>query len=112
VLEKWAPQDAFVFILRGAFTGMMLSWIVSLGAHVVFRRRASPQALAHIPLRSPLGAWGSAIGFALVCGAVLKTWWDSRVNLVSGLLGILVLSGLYFVIRLGRAGPVHPDIAP
>src|SRR6201987_2860667 len=39
VLEKWAPANAFEFILRAAFFGMMLSWIVSLAAHVSFRRR-------------------------------------------------------------------------
>ncbi|HZQ24901.1 MAG TPA: amino acid permease [Terriglobales bacterium] len=99
VLEKWAPQNAFVFILRGAFTGMMLSWIVSLGAHVAFRRQTRPEVLERLPFRSPFGLWGSALGFVLVCAAVLKTWWDSPVNLVSGLLGIVLLSALYLLIR-------------
>src|SRR5205807_8279161 len=30
VLEKWAPGVAFEYILRGAFFGMILSWLVSL----------------------------------------------------------------------------------
>ncbi len=34
VLERWAPASAFEYILRGAFFGMMLSWIVSLAAHI------------------------------------------------------------------------------
>ena len=36
-LEHWAASNAFVYILRGAFFGMMLSWIVSLAAHISFR---------------------------------------------------------------------------
>ena len=61
VLERWAPARAFEYILRGAFFGMMLSWIVSLAAHISFRRRITGERAAEIPARSPLGKWGSII---------------------------------------------------
>ena len=102
VLVRWAPQKAFEFILRGSFTGMMLSWIVSLAAHVVFRRKMSAEAIADLPIRSPFGAWGSILGFLLVCGTLLKTWWDSQVNFVSGVLGIALITVAYFVIKAVR----------
>ena len=92
VLEKYAPRDAFEFILRAAFFGMMLSWIVSLAAHISFRRRATPEQIQTLPLRSPLGGWGSMLGFTVVCAVILKGWWDSRVNLVSGVLYLLLLT--------------------
>src|SRR6266478_3180809 len=41
VLEKWAPEDAFVSILGAALVGLLLAWVVSLAAHVSFRERAS-----------------------------------------------------------------------
>ena len=62
VLERWAPARAFEYILRGAFFGMMLSWIISLAAHINFRRRSLPPQAAEIPARSPLGKWGSIVG--------------------------------------------------
>ena len=99
VLEKWAPKNAFEFILRAAFFGMMLSWLASLAAHVVFRRRATPAQIGALPLRSPVGGWGSIIGFAVIVAATLKTWWDSRVNLVSGLLYLVLLTLAYLVIK-------------
>jgi amino acid transporter, AAT family len=102
VLERWAPQRAFEFILRGSFTGMMLSWIVSLAAHAVFRRRLNGEQVAALPIRSPFGAWGSMLGSVLVCGALLKTWWDSQVNFVSGVLGIALLTAAYFAIKASR----------
>ena len=102
VLEKWAPGVAFEYILRGAFFGMILSWLVSLAAHVSFRHRLSPRQLTELPMRSPLGGWGSAFGFAVLTAAVLKTWWDSRVNLVSGLTLFVALTLAYFVIRQNR----------
>jgi amino acid transporter, AAT family len=102
VLEKWAPHDAFEFILRAAFFGMMLSWIVSLAAHVSFRRRMSPADIEALPLRSPLGGWGSVVGFTVVCAVILKGWYDSRVNLVSGVLYLLLLTLAWWGIKSTR----------
>jgi amino acid transporter, AAT family len=102
VLEKWAPANAFEFILRGAFFGMILSWVVSLAAHVVFRRRVSRQELASLPLHSPFGGWGSAVGFVVMCLVILKGWWDSRVNFGSAILYLISLTAAWWVIKQGR----------
>jgi amino acid transporter, AAT family len=102
VLEKWAPGVAFEYILRGAFFGMMLSWLVSLAAHVSFRRRLTAEMVSTLPLHSPVGAAGSVLGFVLVCAAVLKSWYDSRVNLISGMALLVGLTVAYFAIRAGQ----------
>jgi AAT family amino acid transporter len=99
VLETWASKNAFVYILTGALFGLMLAWLVSLAAHISFRRRASSDQLAALPMRSPLGAWGSILGLTLVTAAVLKTWWDSRVSLISGLSTLLILTAAYVFLR-------------
>jgi L-asparagine transporter-like permease len=102
VLERWAPADAFVFMLRAAFFGMILSWVVSLAAHVSFRKRTSPEDLKALPLHSPLGLWGSAIGFTVVCAVILKGWWDSPVNRISGVLYLLFLTVAWWLIKSTR----------
>ena len=99
VLEKWAPKNAFVYILSGALFGLMLSWWVSLAAHVSFRRRMNAGQLTTLPMRSPLGIWGSVLGFTLVTAAILKTWWDSRVSLISGLATLLILTVAYMFLK-------------
>jgi len=101
-LERWAPANAFEFILRTAFFGMILSWVVSLAAHVSFRRRLPPDDLQALPLHSPFGGWGSAVGFAVICAVILKGWWDSRVNFISGVLYLLLLTALWWGIKPGR----------
>jgi amino acid transporter, AAT family len=103
VLERWAPAKAFEYILRGAFFGMMLSWIISLAAHINFRRRLSAGQAAEIPARSPLGKWGSIIGLAVVLASIAKTWWDSRINLIAGLTFLIALTALYFLLRRNPA---------
>jgi len=99
VLETWAAKDAFVYILSGALFGLMLSWLVSLAAHISFRRQISPAQIAALPLRSPLGVWGSLLGLALLTAATLRTWWDSRVSLISGVATLLILTAAYVLLR-------------
>jgi AAT family amino acid transporter len=99
VLEFLKVPRAFEYILRGAFSGFLLSWIVSLAAHIFFRRRLTPEQVAALPMRSPLGGWGSVIGLTVVLGAIGKTWWDSRINLVSGVSLLIGLTALYFILR-------------
>jgi L-asparagine transporter-like permease len=84
VLERWAPQQAFVSILNAALFGLLLSWLVSLAAHARFRHGRAP---------------GSVIGFILVVLAILKTWWDSRLAFASGVVYLLVLNAVYLLIR-------------
>ncbi|HXY48783.1 MAG TPA: amino acid permease [Terriglobales bacterium] len=103
-LEKYAPANAFEFILRGAFFGMILSWLVSFAAHVSFRQRLSAGQLAALPMRSPFGGWGSRVGLVVVSAVVLKGWWDSRVNLVSALVYLVLLTAAYVAIRQARPG--------
>ena len=97
VLEKWAPRIAFVSILGAVLVGMLLSWLVSLAAHVSFRGQLSPDQLAALPLRSPLGVWGSVLGFILVIAAILEQ--GSRLALVSGAAFLVLLTGAYFVLK-------------
>jgi L-asparagine transporter-like permease len=102
VMQKFAPRDAFEFILRAAFFGMMLSWIVSLAAHISFRRRTTADQIDKLPLRSPLGEWGSILGFTVVCAVILKGWWDSPVNRISGLLYLFLLTAAWWAIKKTR----------
>ncbi|MGH9538444.1 MAG: amino acid permease, partial [Terriglobales bacterium] len=109
VLEKWAPKDAFVSILDAALAGILLAWLVSLAAHVKFRRRLSESELANLPIRSPLGAWGSAVGFALIIVAVLEAGWQSHLTLISGAVYLVVLTAAYYLLRRNQAEKCGAD---
>jgi len=102
ILQTWAAKNAFVYILTGALFGLMLSWLVSLAAHISFRKRMSSTQVTALPMRSPLGALGSILGLTLVSAAILKTWWDSRVSLLSGVSTLLILTAAYMLLRSGK----------
>ncbi|MBZ5705879.1 MAG: amino acid permease [Acidobacteriia bacterium] len=99
VLEKWAPKDAFVYILGAALCGLMLSWLVSLAAHAVFRHRLTPEEVRNLPMRSPGGAWLSVVGLILVCIAMAETWSGSHLALLSSAVYLVVLTAAYLLIR-------------
>jgi amino acid transporter, AAT family len=101
-LVLFAPENAFRYMIGAAFTGMILSWIVSLAAHISFRRVRSAEDLAVLPLRSPLGAWGSVLGLIGITVALIQTWLYPIVNLYSavGCIGVLVVA--YMVARAKR----------
>ena len=101
-LVLWAPENAFRYIVGAAFTGMILSWLISLAAHISFRRRHSQQELAALPLRSPLGTWGSILGFTMVTIATVQTWLSPRVNLWSGLACLVALTAAYVLLKPSR----------
>jgi len=107
VLEMWVPGNAFVYILSGALFGLMLSWLVSLAAHVACRRQMSSDQVKALAMRSPVGAWGSILGLTLVTAAILKTWWDSRVSLISGVSALLILTVAYTFLRHAQSSPVE-----
>jgi len=104
-LALWFPENAFRYLVGAGFTGMICAWLISLAAHVNFRRRHSPAELAALPLRSPLGNWGSPIGVVLVSLALLATWLHPRVNLYSGLACIGAIAVAYLFIRRYREPP-------
>ena len=70
VLEKWAPKNAFVSILGAALVGMLLSWLVSLAAHIQFRRKLSTSQLGLVAHALPSGSLGLGAGIrAHHCGS-------------------------------------------
>ncbi len=103
IIENWAPKQAFLYIMGAAFSGLILSWVVSLAAHVSFRWRLTPEEVAALPMRSPLGLWGSVVGFILVSVAVLHTLFASRINALGGLIFLAALTLAYLLLRRHRA---------
>src|SRR6266700_3077205 len=100
-----APHIMTFVVLTAALSGANAALYVSsrmlfsLAAHVKFRQRLSVQQLAALPMRSPLGAWGSAVGFVLIILAFLETGWKSHLTLISGAVYMAVLTGAYFLLK-------------
>jgi len=101
VVQLFTPQQAYLYIIGSALVGGMLAWLVSLLAHVQFRRQLSAEQLAALPIRSPLGAAGSMFGFVAVIAAIGLTWRvaQSRITVLSAGPYLLILTIAYLLVR-------------
>lgn len=99
IIEYLAPGQAFLYIMGAAFSGLILSWVVSLAAHVSFRWRLTAEQIRALPMRSPLGIWGSMIGFVMVSIAITHTLFSSPVNRIGGLIFFVALTAAYIVLK-------------
>ncbi len=102
IIENWAGKQAFLYIMGAAFSGLIFSWVVSLAAHISFRCRLTPEQLAALPMRSPLGVWGSMLGFVLVSVAILHTLFSTRINELGGLVFFAALTIAYVFLKRRR----------
>jgi len=57
--------------------------------------------ISALPLRSPLGPWGSVAGFVLASVATIQTWLP-RANFYSGTACVGLLTLAYFLIKRFR----------
>jgi AAT family amino acid transporter len=101
VVQYFAPEQAYLYIINIALAGGMIAWLVSLLAHVRFRMALSSAQLSQMAISSPLGAAGSVLGFIAVMAAVAGTWWVSQSSIAAKSAGIylVVLTGAYLLVR-------------
>jgi amino acid transporter, AAT family len=101
ILLQLRTENAYLYIINAALVGGMIAWLVSLLAHVRFRAVVSKQQLRELGLRSPLGAFGSILGFVAVVAAVAGTWWvqQSSVAAKSAVFYLVILSVAYLLMR-------------
>lgn len=102
IIEYFVPKQAFLYIMGAAFSGLIFSWVVSLAAHVSFRWRLAPEQVEALPMRSPLGIWGSVIGFVMVSIAIVHTLFSSPVNRIGGLVFFTGLTVAYLLLKRAR----------
>lgn len=104
ILLQLRTSNAYLYIINAALVGGMIAWLISLIAHVRFRRTISPEQLAEAGLRSPLGGIGSILGFIAIVAAIACTWWVSQSSVAAQSAGIylVVLSVAYLAVRRSK----------
>jgi AAT family amino acid transporter len=104
ILLELRTSNAYLYIINASLVGGMLAWLISLLAHVRFRRTVSAAQLAEIGLRSPLGAVGSILGFIAIVASIACTWWVSQSSVAAKSAGIylVVLSVAYLLVKKGE----------
>jgi L-asparagine transporter-like permease len=105
ILLQLRTKNAYLYIINASLVGGMIAWLLSLLAHVRFRRVIGSERLAAAGLRSPLGAAGSIFGFVAIVVSIACTWWVSQSSVAakSAVIYLLVLSAAYGLIDRRRS---------
>lgn len=103
---QFGTPNAYLYIINASLIGGMLAWLVSLAAHVRFRQRLSAAQLSSMQLRSPLGAFGSVLGFIAIVAAIAATAWvdQSRAAAWSAPVYPLLLTVAYWLVKKRAKG--------
>jgi amino acid permease len=80
----------------------MLVWLVTLAAHIAFRRKLSAAQLAALPMRPRGRAWLSAAGIVIVLASLAGTWFYSHLIVISGIVYVVVLTLFYLAMKKSR----------
>jgi L-asparagine transporter-like permease len=101
VVQEYAPESAYLYIVGASLFGGMLAWWITLLAHISFRQKARNEDLDKLPLRVPGGKWLSIIGFVALTICVLSTAWvpATRITVISGPIYLLLLTIAYLAVR-------------
>jgi AAT family amino acid transporter len=104
VVQHRVHGNAYLYIINVSLAGGMIAWLVSLLAHVRFRRSLSPAQLTELSIRSPLGAAGSILGFIAVVAAIAGTSWVSQSSIAAKSAGIYlaVLTLAYLLMWMSK----------
>jgi amino acid transporter, AAT family len=104
VMEYYAPETAFVYLIGASLFGGMLAWCMALAAHVRFRRTLSHSQVEALPMRAPGGGLLSCLGLAGIVACVASMWWapQSRITVETGGPVLLLLTLGYVLVRKRR----------
>jgi AAT family amino acid transporter len=99
IIVQYRTPNAYLYIINAALVGGMLAWLISLAAHVSFRRKVTPEQFAGLQLRAPLGAAGSVAAFVAIIAAIVCTAWvsESQVTAIAAVAYVAALSAAYWL---------------
>ena len=97
LLAILAPQKAFLLLYGTAVAGMFFVWMVILVTHIYFRRAASPEMIARLPLRLIGHPIPTLAGVVLLLGIAITTFWVDglQYSIPAFILLLMVMSLLY-----------------
>jgi len=58
IIVQFRTPNAYLYIINAALVGGMLAWLISLAAHVSFRRKVPPEQFANARTAGPAGLGG------------------------------------------------------
>ncbi len=101
LLAIFAPGRAFLLLYGVAVAGMFFVWIISLLAHLAFRRSLGRVRVAQLPIQLPFSPYSQIAALVALAALVISTFYVEglRYSVVSFLVFLLLISGFYWTLQ-------------
>jgi L-asparagine transporter-like permease len=112
-LSNIFKETLFVFLIGVAFFGGPFIWLMTLAAHIAFRKRVTREQRTIMKI-APLGSATSFAGIVGVAAVLISTRWlaDFRVALPAGGAWLVFVTLCYFIWRKLRSGKIAAGTDP
>lgn len=104
VIAVLYPSGAFVYLFGIALFGALFVWMMIFLTHLFFRRRWEAGGNRQLPVRMIGYPYTSLMGFLLVAGIIITTWWvpGMRPTILAGLPWLTFLTIIYMSRKRSR----------
>ena len=104
-MTAYASPAAWNYLFGVALFGAILTWMIILFTHLVFRRKYPPEKRAQLAVHAPLSPWLQILGLGLLFAVLVTMGFDTQfwnVAIIVGVPWVIVVSVCYFVLRARR----------
>ena len=106
-MTAYASPKAWNYLFGIALFGGILTWMIILFTHMMFRRKYPPEKLAKLAVRAPFAPYLQILGLGLLLAVLVTMGLDTEfwnIAIIVGVPWVIVVSACYFVMRARRRG--------
>jgi len=105
-MTAYVSTKAYNYLFGVALFGAILTWIIILATHLMFRRKYPAGKLAELSVRAPFSPYLQYLGLGLLVAVLItmgldRQFWD--IAIIVGVPWVVVVSACYFAVRSRRA---------
>jgi len=104
-MTAYASPKAWNILFGVALFGAILTWMIILFTHLMFRRKYPAEKRAQLAVHAPLSPWLQILGLGLLFAVLVTMGLDTQfwnVAIIVGVPWVIVVSACYFFLRARR----------
>jgi L-asparagine transporter-like permease len=102
----YMSNEAYNYLIGISLFGAIVTWMIILATHLMFRRRLSRERRAQLPVQAPLFPYPQILALALLTAILITMGMDRdfwRLSIIVGIPWVLLVSLCYLAVRARRS---------
>jgi L-asparagine transporter-like permease len=102
----YMSNEAYNYLIGICLFGAIVTWMIILATHLMFRRRLSRERRAQLPVQAPLFPYAQILALGLLTAILITMGMDRdfwRLSIIVGIPWVLLVSLCYLAVRARRS---------